>query len=232
MKPTKNKPKCLIFDCDGVLVDSEIITTKYFIKELESLGYQITTEACLKRFTGLSAKAVYQDINRDLGGSLTDKDVERMQAQVHAGMHSEITAVTGMAQLLETLHKNPRISFCLASSGSLDKINKSLQVTQLIKYFPSENIFSAQQVKNGKPAPDLFLFATSKMGQQPEDCLVIEDSEAGIQAALAAKIPVIGFLGGSHTSYDWYKNKIQNYEIPIAENSRELAKLLDTLFLN
>jgi len=221
--------KCLIFDCDGVLVDSEIITTKHFIKQLANLGYQITTEASLKRFTGLSAKAVYQTLSQDMGRTLSAEQIESIQAQVHAGIHSEVTAITGISHLLAALQKNTQLSFCLASSGSLEKINKSLEVTQLLKFFTSATIFSSQHVKNGKPSPDLFLFAAEKMGSRPENCIVIEDSEAGIQAALAAKMPVIGFLGGSHARYTWYQEKINAYKIPVAKDAHELASLLEEL---
>jgi HAD superfamily hydrolase (TIGR01509 family) len=217
---------CLIFDCDGVLVDSEISTTKHFIKELSRLGYELTTEACLRRFTGLSAQAVYEEINQELGGILTAEKIKTMQSQVHAGMHAEIKAVAGIADLLATLQSQKTLAFCLASSGSFEKINKSLQVTQLSSYFPATTIFSAQQVKKGKPEPDLFLYAAEQMGYPPEACIVIEDSETGIKAALAASMRVIGFLGGSHAGYEWYQAKIKAYAIPMAETSEALSQLL------
>jgi len=216
--------KCIIFDCDGVLVDSEIITTKYFIKHLSDIGFQISIEDAIKRFTGISDKMVYEIISKETGIIFTPEQIDHIQNQVHHSLHAEVLAITGMDELLATLEKSNK-KICVASSGTLNKINKSLTVTGLIKYFHAENIFSVQHVHKGKPAPDLFLFAANKMGYDPKDCIVVEDSLAGIEAAIAANMRAIGFLGGSHAHYDWYKLKMSAYNIPIAQNSVELFKL-------
>lgn len=217
--------KCIIFDCDGVLVDSEIITTKYFIKYLHDIGYQISIEDAIKRFTGISDKAVYEEISKESGILFTSEQIKHIQEQVHYALHAELPAITGMTELLASLEKNGT-KMCVASSGTLDKIYRSLDVTGLKKYFSDQNIFSVQNVQKGKPAPDLFLFAAMKMGYDAKDCIVIEDSLAGIEAALAANMRIIGFLGGSHAHYDWYKLKMSAYNIPIAHNSIELSKIL------
>lgn len=217
--------KCIIFDCDGVLVDSEIITTKYFIKHLHDIGIQISIEDAIKRFTGMSDKMVYEAINKETGIVFTLEQINHMQNQIHHSLHAEVTAIAGISELLTTLKKSDA-KICVASSGTLDKINKSLSVTGLIKYFDKQNIFSIQNVSKGKPAPDLFLFAAKKMGYDSDDCIVIEDSLAGIEAAIAANMRVIGFLGGSHTHYKWYKLKMCAYNIPVAHNSIELSKML------
>lgn len=217
--------KCIIFDCDGVLVDSEIITTKYFIKYLHHIGYQISIEDAIKRFTGISDKAVYAEISKESGILFTSEQIKQIQEKVHYALHAELPAITGIAELLASLEKNGT-KMCVASSGTLDKIYKSLDVTGLRKYFPDQNIFSVQNVRKGKPAPDLFLFAAINMGYDAKDCIIIEDSLAGIEAALAANMRVIGFLGGSHAQYDWYKLKMSTYNIPIAHNSIELSKIL------
>jgi HAD superfamily hydrolase (TIGR01509 family) len=159
--------KCIIFDCDGVLVESAI-------------------------FHSNSTKA---------------------------------SAIAGISDLLAKLEKNHEKT-CVASSGTLHEINKSLTDTDLIQYFPAKNIFSIQHVKKGKPAPDIFLYAAEKMGCDPKDCIVIEDSLAGIEAAIAANMCVIGFLGGSHTHYDGYKLKMCAYGIPIAQDTTELYKII------
>ena len=220
--------KCIIFDCDGVLVDSEIITTKHFIKHLRAIGYHISIEDAIKRFTGISAKMVYEAISKETGIIFTPEQIDHIQSQVHHSLHAEVAAISGIPELLSTLEKN-NSQTCVASSGTLDKINKSLRVTGLIKYFHDQTIFSVQNVEKGKPAPDLFLFAAKKMGYDPKDCIVVEDSLAGIEAAIAANMRVIGFLGGSHAHYDWYKLKMGTYNIPIAQNSVELAKILTEL---
>lgn len=94
-------------------------------------------------------------------------------------------------------------------------------------YFNDRSIFTSQQVSNGKPAPDLFLFAANQMGFYPEDCIVIEDSSAGIEAAISAGMHVIGFLGGGHAHHHWYQEKIHAYNVPIARNYNELLKVLN-----
>lgn len=220
--------KCIIFDCDGVLVDSEIITTKHFIKHLHVVGYQISIEDAIKRFTGISDKMVYEAISKETGIIFTPEQIEHIQSQVHHSLHDEVSAIIGISELLATLEKNGNQT-CVASSGTLDKINKSLIVTGLIKYFHNKNIFSVENVNKGKPAPDLFLFAAKKTGYDPKDCIVVEDSLAGIEAAIAANMRVVGFLGGSHAHYDWYKLKMSTYNIPIAQNSIELSKILTAL---
>jgi HAD superfamily hydrolase (TIGR01509 family) len=217
--------KCIIFDCDGVLVDSETITTKYFIQHLHNIGYPISMEDAIKRFTGISDKMVHEIISKETGMIFTPEQINSIQNQVHHSLHAEVTAIKGIPELLTSLEKNGA-KMCVASSGTLDKIVKSLDVTGLKKYFPDQTIFSVQHVQKGKPAPDLFLFAAEKMGYNPKDCIVVEDSLAGIDAAIAANMRVIGFLGGSHAHYDWYKNKMHAYPIPIAHNSIELSKLL------
>lgn len=226
-----NNKRLIIFDCDGVLVDSEIIITKYFIKYLQEFGFTISIEDAIKRFTGKSDKMVYHEINLESDNSFTPELMDYIQKQVHFALHAEVLAVNGMTQLVETIQKNPAIDFCIASSGTFEKINKSLTVTELIKYFNHKNIFSVQSVKKGKPAPDLFLFAAKQMGHQPDTCVVIEDSIIGIEAALAAGMKAIAFLGGSHAKYPWYEQDLQAYNVPIVKNANELLKTLVDHFL-
>src|SRR4029079_16546138 len=106
-----------------------------------------------------------------------------------------------------------------------------LNKTNQHSYFKSEHVFTSSQVKKAKPAPDLFLFAAEQMGYDPKDCIVIEDSVAGIQAARAAGMSVIGFLGGTHAKFDWYKERIQSRKLPTANNHQELISIIQT-FLN
>jgi HAD superfamily hydrolase (TIGR01509 family) len=225
-KGTKERlmKKCVIFDCDGVLVDSEMITTVHAIKHLARLGYHISPEESIKRFTGKSAKAVMQEIMDESGLRLTLEMLETIQREVHQVLHTEVQAIEGMPDLLRLLQKTNDI--CVASSGIPEKIKGSLQVSKLRPYFANHHIFSAVQVKRGKPAPDIFLFAAQQMGYDPKDCIVVEDSPAGVEAALAAKMRVIGFLAGSHAQYDWYQQRLQAYNIPIAHDSEALLTFL------
>lgn len=223
-----NKKRLIIFDCDGVLVDSELIITKHFIKYLHEFGYQISMEDAIKRFSGKSATMVYQEINLESNNAFSPDLIEHIQKQIHLALHSEVLAVNGIAQLIAAIQKNDGDDICIASSGTLEKINKSLRVTGLQKYFHHKNIFSAQSVKKGKPNPDLFLFAAKQMGYQPTTCVVIEDSIIGIKAALAAGMQPIAFLGGSHTHYSWYQHDLKQLNISIAENTREFLEILIT----
>lgn len=116
---------------------------------------------------------------------------------------------------------------CVASSSSRERVIKSLNITKQKVFFKDEYIFTSEQVKNGKPAPDLFLFAADQMGYHPKDCLVIEDSIAGIQAAKAANMQVIGFLGASHTKFDWYSQRIIEQNVTITKNVNELIPLIN-----
>jgi beta-phosphoglucomutase-like phosphatase (HAD superfamily) len=119
---------------------------------------------------------------------------------------------------------------CVASSSSGHRVIQSLKLTDQLRFFSEESIFTSQQVSKGKPAPDLFLFAASQMGFAPKNCIVIEDSPAGIEAAKAAGMTVICFLGGSHTHYEWYREKMSIFNIPIARNGPELLSHLQKQF--
>lgn len=122
-----------------------------------------------------------------------------------------------------------KIATCVASSSPRARVIKALNLTKQLDYFTDEAIFTSQQVKNGKPAPDLFLFAAEKMGFKPQNCIVIEDSAAGIEAAIAANMNVIGFLGGSHAQFPWYQERIKSYKILLTHNSVELVRIINYL---
>lgn len=220
---TKNK--LIIFDCDGVLVDSEILLTGQFTKHLEEAGYPLTIENSIKRFTGKSAKTIYQEINDEQIIHLSPAQIEKIQSKIHEVLHAEVTAIPGVPHLLQKSRQDH--SICVASSGTMEKIRKSLSRANLRDYFDNQHLFSAQSVTHGKPAPDLFLYAANQMGFSPQDCIVVEDSPAGIEAALAASMPVIAFLAGSHTHYEWYQQKILSYGVPVAHTCEELIKYLD-----
>ena len=116
---------------------------------------------------------------------------------------------------------------CIASSSSKSKVMKSLQITKQNNFFNNEYIFTSEQVTKGKPNPDLFLFVAKAMGYLCSECIVIEDSIAGIRAAIAAQMQVIGFLGGSHAQFEWYQENIYSENVPIAHNQDELIYLIN-----
>lgn len=183
----------VIFDCDGVLVDSELLASRMLSRELTRLGFPLSPEDCLARYTGISMASVVAKVEADWGRSLPKDFVERLREQDHAAFRAELRPVSGVQEALRRL-KTPT---CVASSGSLAKMRLTLGVTGLLPHF-EPRLFSAEMVAHGKPAPDLFLYAARRMGVSPERCVVIEDSAAGVAGARAAGMRVFGFAGGGH----------------------------------
>ena len=183
----------VIFDCDGVLVDSEVISCRAHAATLARHGYAITADQVLDRFLGVSDREARLTIETELGRRLPDDfeaQVKQATLQFYAG-NLQAIAYVGDAIAAIDLPK------CVASSGTPEKIHHGLTCTGLYDRL-APHIFSATQVERGKPAPDLFLFAAERMQVSPERCLVIEDSVPGVTGARAAGMTVLGFHGGSH----------------------------------
>jgi HAD superfamily hydrolase (TIGR01509 family) len=182
----------IIFDCDGVLVDSEVVGNRVYAEYLTALGYPHSAQECNAKYLGMSDVHV-MELFEGSGRSLPDtfrRDINHM-------IGHELSKSLEPIQGVETILKSIDIPYCVASSGTATKIQNSLTKTGLIKYFDG-NLFSFEQVDNGKPAPDLFLFAANQMGVEPARTLVIEDSKAGVMAGVSAGMTVVGFTGGSH----------------------------------
>jgi beta-phosphoglucomutase-like phosphatase (HAD superfamily) len=183
----------VIFDCDGVLVDSELISCRAHSEMLTRHGYPITSDEVLARFLGVSDREARLIIEAELGRDLPgDFEVQVKQAtlQFYAG---DLQAISYVGEAIGTIG----LPKCVASSGTPEKIQHGLICAGLYDLL-APNIFSASQVERGKPAPDLFLFAAEQMQVAPQRCLVIEDSLPGIAGARAARMTVLGFHGGSH----------------------------------
>jgi HAD superfamily hydrolase (TIGR01509 family) len=183
----------IIFDCDGVLVDSEVIACRVDADALTRHGYPITAEQVLDRFLGRSMREVNLEIETELGRGLPDDFSTQLLDELYRSFAAELEAVPHIHATLDTIPQ----PVCVASSGTHERMRISLGRAGLYDRF-APHIFSATQVRNGKPAPDLFLFAAEQMAMSPKQCLVIEDSAPGIAAALAAGMTVLGFHGGSH----------------------------------
>jgi beta-phosphoglucomutase-like phosphatase (HAD superfamily) len=176
----------LIFDCDGVLVDSELLANAAVARLMSDLGHPMTTEEAVKVFTGLQLNDVLAlaeallsfPIPADLGTAAGQQLLERFRREVLSAL------------------PYPR---CVASSSTRERLQLSLEVTGLAELF-GDRVFSAEQVEQGKPAPDLYLFAARSVGARPADCIVIEDSTLGIRAAVAAGMGTVGFVGASHAT--------------------------------
>ncbi len=211
--------KLVIFDCDGVCVDSEIIANRIYAQSLSALGCNITTEDMIRLFTGLSLKATQQLILDRYGLDLGE---EFFAIQSKATIDAFNTELTPLMHTILPFLDERNIARCVASNSNKTHVLHCLESTDLFRFFTLPSIFTASQVKKGKPAPDLFLLAAAAMGYAPENCLVIEDSRAGIQAALAAGMHVIGFLGGTHAGYDWYRDAISKEGVPVVNDCVEL----------
>ena len=183
----------VIFDCDGVLVDSEPIINRAHAEVLSECGYSITEEELLARFCGMSDAEMLGIIEHEWGRTLPPYYAERVGARIENGFGHSLVAIAGVAEALDLL----RLPVCVASSSVPEQIRRKLEMTGLLARF-GEALFSATMVVRGKPAPDLFLYAAQQLATAPNRCLVIEDSPLGIEAAIAAGMTAIGFCGGSH----------------------------------
>ncbi|MEW5249399.1 HAD family hydrolase [Microbulbifer sp. 2201CG32-9] len=181
----------VIFDCDGVLVDSETIVCRILAEEMNKLGMQTTAEELDEEFSGRPAQDCLLEIETRYGGPLPDHYFGNTERRIREAFQRELQPVAGIEQLLGHLQEI-NLPSCVASSGSHEKMRLTLNKTGLFEYFDGR-IFSADDVERGKPWPDLFLHVASTLGVEPPHCLVIEDSIAGVRAAVAAGMPVIGY---------------------------------------
>lgn len=186
-------PELVIFDCDGVLVDSELISCRVHAETLTSYGYPITPDQVAARFLGRSGREARREIEAETGRRFADDIEANLLDALLRAFAETLQPIPFVTDALDTLGR----PFCVASSGTLDRIGVALTHAGLHTRF-APHLFSAQQVAHGKPAPDLFLFAAAQMGAAPERCVVIEDSVPGVLGAKAAGMTVLGFHGGSH----------------------------------
>jgi HAD superfamily hydrolase (TIGR01509 family) len=186
-------PELLIFDCDGVLIDSEVIACRTDAACLAEIGIALSAEEIMERYVGISVASMFADIELRHDTTLPADFVETVRKRTADAFEADLLPMESVEAALQALP----FARCVASSSAPARLRHSLSLTGLLHHF-EPHIFSATQVARGKPAPDLFLFAASSMQAAPASCVVIEDSVAGVQAAVAAGMRVIGFTGGSH----------------------------------
>jgi HAD superfamily hydrolase (TIGR01509 family) len=186
-------PKLLILDCDGVLIDSEVISADTLIELLGDFGAEIDRGFVRQHYLGRSFPTVKGHAQQYFGLSLPDSFEAQYRARLLARFETDLRLMEGVEEMLDAL----RIPFCVATSSSPMRVARSLQLTGVFKRFEGR-IFTASEVARGKPAPDLFFHAASRLGVAPEACLVVEDSSVGLQAALSAGMQTVWFTGGSH----------------------------------
>lgn len=186
-------PGLVIFDCDGVLVDSEPISTEVLAEVLAEAGCPVDAATIYDRFLGRSLTSTLQVLRDDFAMELTEAHLAQMREKLYARFRTDLRPIEGVAEAIRALP----CKVCVASSSQPERIRLSLELTGLAPLF-GPHVFSATMVERGKPFPDLFLHAAREMGVAPEACAVVEDSLAGVSAAQAAGMPVFAFTGGGH----------------------------------
>jgi len=217
----------VIFDCDGVLVDSEVISCRAHAETLTRHGYPITAEQVLTRFLGVSDREARQAIETELGRKLPDDFETQIKQAALRRYADDLQSIPYVSEAVAAIS----LPKCVASSGTHEKIRHGLTCAGLYDVL-APNIFSATQVMNGKPAPDLFLFAAEQMRASPERCIVIEDSIPGITGALAAGMTVLGFNGGSHCRPGYAETLRAAGAIMTFDDMRQLPGLIGQIGAN
>ncbi|MEV5101042.1 HAD family hydrolase [Streptomyces massasporeus] len=182
----------VIFDNDGVLVDSEPISNRLLAAYLTELGHPTSYEESVRDYMGSAMHRIHELVLERTGQRLPEDFDDVFHTRVFRAFEQELVAVAGASEVLEKLAADG-VPYCVASSGSHERIRVGHRTTGLDRWFGEERIFSSQDVGRGKPAPDLFLYAAERMGVAPERCVVVEDSPLGVQAAVAAGMDVYGF---------------------------------------
>jgi HAD superfamily hydrolase (TIGR01509 family) len=190
----ENKIKLVIFDCDGVLVDSEPVSALAYQIVYRRHGVDLSLDM-FRRCIGMKQTDILALLHSLTGVALPPESIAEIWPETRKLFEGQLRATDGLAGFLGSLAQEK----CVASSSSLERINFCLGLTGLLKFFPGDQIFSSSMVKRGKPAPDLFLHAAEKLGLAPLHCVVIEDSPYGVEGGLAAGMQVIGYTGGSHS---------------------------------
>jgi HAD superfamily hydrolase (TIGR01509 family) len=186
-------PELIIFDCDGVLINSEPLSCHALVNTLAELGISVTLDDVVNTYVGISSASMMALIEEKYHIKLPADFLQKKRQHTRALYKEELQAIPGIFEFIDVLPTKK----CVGSSSSMEGLRNSLGMVGLWDRF-APHIFSAEQVKHGKPAPDLFLFAADQMGVLPSACLVIEDSVAGVRAAKAANMRVFGFTGGGH----------------------------------
>lgn len=202
------RPSLVIFDCDGVLVDSEAIANRVLAEHVTAAGLPMTVAEARDVFLGKRWHEVVADVEERLGSALPDNWWDRHHQEREKVFREELQAVPGVASVLDVL-ASVGVPCCVATQARLEKMEATLEITGLASYFPAATRFSADQVARGKPHPDVFLYAADQIGIAAASCVVVEDSPQGVTAARGAGPGELGYrvgpgcrdssAGGAHT---------------------------------
>ena len=183
----------VIFDCDGVLIDSEVIMARAHARAFSAAGWATDEQTVIDRFAGVADPTMYRIVETELGCALPHDHAANVSSLIQQAYHDELQAVPGIHEIIDDLP----VTCCVASNSSRGKVEAGLRATGLYAKL-TPHIFTASMVATGKPAPDLFILAADRLGVLPQNCLVVEDTITGITAARAANMTALGFCGGSH----------------------------------
>jgi HAD superfamily hydrolase (TIGR01509 family) len=210
------KYKCVIFDCDGVLVDSEGISEQVLSEMSLTVGVNLSDYLADKKYVGKSLAYIFKHIEKEGNVKLPNNFEQQFRVKTFQAFRKNLQPIPGIKDVLNKIH----VPFCVASNGPVEKIRLNLEVTGLIDKFEGK-IFSAYQLQKWKPDPALFLHAAQQMGFEAKECLVIEDSVVGVEAAQAGGFNVLGYVGGYH------KHPLGDVDISIIHNMKELSHIVN-----
>lgn len=209
------KYKCIIFDCDGVLVDSLSLSNKVLLELIKPFGISNEFEKIIDNYNGASLKAILDKIEELIGEKLPENFVKEYRKTTYETFKKELEPINGAKGFLERIS----IPICVASSGPYEKIVENLRITNLLHHF-GENVFSSYEIQSWKPEPEIFLHAAKKMGFKPQECLVIEDSLEGIKAASKGGFNIIGLATESNLA------QMKKTEVKVFESMLEIEQSL------
>lgn len=217
--------QAVIFDCDGVLVDSEVIYGAVEREHLSAIGLEYDELTYRQRFTGLNNPDFYRALHMDYAvldkGPFPDSFRQSLTSAIQVRIDEELRTIEGIEELLDSL-KRP---MAVASSSSPKSLAKKLRQTKLDRWFDG-HVYSGENVENGKPAPDLFLLAANQLGVDPSRCIVVEDSVNGVKAGRSAGMVVWGFTGGGHADPDLGKRLTDNGADEVFESFKDMMRAI------
>jgi len=211
------RPELVIFDCDGVLIDSERLSVRVDVEVLRELGWPLSEAEVIERFVGRSDRDTQAAIEAHIGRELPEDWGESIQQRYRRAFAGRLGPVAGVLEALDRI----TLPSCVASSGTHDHLRYTLSLAGLYQRFEGR-IFSAEEVALGKPAPDIFLHAAERMATRPARCVVVEDSRSGVQAARAAGMSVLAYAGGLTPAA-----RLEGPDTIVFNDMRELPRLID-----
>ncbi|WP_088157585.1 HAD family hydrolase [Achromobacter xylosoxidans] len=217
-------PSLVIFDCDGVLIDSEIIAARAQSRALAAHGIAITPEDAARRFAGIPDADMWQTLQQENARSLPEGFAREYADGLETIFRQELRALPGALETVRMLRERG-LQVCVASSSTPPKLEAALKLVGLWDQF-APNVFSTAQVAHGKPAPDVFLFAARQMRAAILDCVVVEDSVPGVRAARAARMRAIGYVGASHNGPDQRQRLLDEGASDVIDDLCRLPELL------